>query len=372
MQRLSRLITVKAPVHSVETAPGAPVAPEQLPGYQRQVSEKLKAELRNSTVALLAATKRPDGSMPDRWGKQCTAVMVKVPGYQSPLAVTAAHCFSQETGSEFGLLNIPTGHKALDFIKGDTSWYGLGDSSNEYLASQNLQPLAMIEGISIGRHKDMALLKIADRVASSIPPNHGRSLAEIPAIEYRGMSQRPLPGERVTLAGVTAIPIPDAAPPAPTNRNKLVQVNDGVYLGRIKLPEAGGDFNQLDLVAVPNTHGAEDDPCYWGASGSMAITAGGQLLGPLSLISNPNYYQSSDRIFDRELRLLIRDDLHLKVNNHAYPTICGFSVMPKMTDLQADLAAFGDFAPSRTSTPTNYRGVSHLYKVGEHGLISES
>lgn len=274
---------------------GSPMKPEthsrlknisELAGFGKKVTAEQLETIKQSTVKLLIRERLSNNP----WSEWCTGVKIS---YQSKeYIVTAAHCLSLITGDKWGTMKggsygYPDA-KAMDVSSPELSnWqFAVGDPSLSP-SDRELNPLAVIENISVSlEDQDMALMTVAG--GSSPSPNKGgSSFQDIPAIPYQVLTRQSLPGQEVGQVGV------------PYDSGSQMLTATGIYLGTVKSPNFhtegingkkmfDGTYRTVAVTAI-NAPSPTTDECRFGSSGSGAILADGSLRFSLTLRASVGY-----------------------------------------------------------------------------------
>jgi hypothetical protein len=332
----------------------AEINPSQLPG-KVEVTKSTQEMLAESTVKLVSN----NGRELDDW---CSGVKVMIGGQDYIL--TAAHCFSQLTGSFDGHFKV-NGSRAMNYISaaGNLS-FSIVDGS-EASASAPMgdfdYAIANVTGISIDTNNvDLALLQVQATVPPPSnpdkggPPYTGRTYDEIPAINvYTLDSNRALelkPGDQVAQYGI---------PQSSGNSGVLAT---GTYLGKISQNTYNTITPQMyqDYVVGLNAPNAQSDECEFGSSGSGALTQQGYLM-ILSMRNDPNspydigvekqryLEEDNENLTDEQVKFNIQSDRRdwaaaLGVKLDSFTTICGYTV-PQESTYKDLVQGFNEPAP---------------------------
>jgi hypothetical protein len=307
--------------------------PAELPGTEIHLGQEILDQIKSSTVEL-GLRYRHDlvgGSTYAPFSPNCTAVRVSVPGVKDALFATAAHCFSNLTGSRSGGLRDAQNPnlKAENFTAVSDMEYAILDPSEPELDQRSNQPVAIVDRISISTdYKDIALLHIKNTGHSLNSSVNIRKLSEIPALPLKALKQAPLPGTPVAMYGE-----PQASGFEPVS-------GTGTYLGRVVYnytDDYSGESvtRMLDMVGI-TADAPELDKCNFGASGSVAELPDGQILGNLSTRVTLGYgpehtMQFGDISLEDNLYWLNQWENQTGINMEGFTTVCGFTVINAKT-----------------------------------------
>ncbi|HSH55665.1 MAG TPA: trypsin-like peptidase domain-containing protein [Candidatus Limnocylindrales bacterium] len=276
---------------------------DKLPGAGRLVSTDLRTQLEGAAVKLFS---RPKGSN-YAWSPSCSGT--KITDGDEHYVITAAHCFNYSGYSKGGYLGgtTPQG-QAMDIVEADSNTYGVQTAElpggSEYAVP--------VTAISVIGHSDWALLKVDENNKAS---DEFLVLPAVPADAVFG-DQEPVVGQQTV--GFSS---PGAA-------NAELLEGEGVYLGTVSTP--GNEFKEVRIIGLTNSAKPDKDACNYGASGSVAVYASGNVTGPLSWRNNIGYEEGSienprdDLRSAPSFRLEIEDQL--KVDTSRFNTLCGFAV----------------------------------------------
>lgn len=253
---------------------------EKLPGYEIRVSPERRKLLEDATVKIVRRWKGMDAP----WQLWCTGGLVTLPskteGYSDGegqvLAMTAGHCFDDETGlsNKKGGPPPPFGG-AMNFINVSNYEYGLVDPQIPFKSGESYVPFATVSGLSVsGEGDDWALMIPGSPPSEKSAPTTGRSFDELPAIPFGEGVYSPTPGQEVALYGW------------PTSSNRPI-VGTGRFLGRRYFASWTGKMSKFDVVGI-NSKQPGQDTCHFGASGSLAIGEN-YISGPLGIRLNKTY-----------------------------------------------------------------------------------
>jgi len=315
--------------------------PNQLPG-RSEASPEVQQRLAQATVKIDV---NQDGVISE-W---CSGVKINING--TTYIQTAAHCFSQLTGSYDGHFSVQ-GAEAMNYNQaaGKLEYTIIDPSADPTVRDAN--PVALVTGISVDTNdSDIALLQVEPVAPVNIAPApdgtdpeeggpayDGRSYNQIPAIDVLtktgGTFPAPTPGDKIAEYGI----------PQTNNNNGVAAV--GEYLGTILSYASDGTPYELYLVGI-NALNESQDECEFGASGSGALTEQGYLMGPLSIRNDPG---SSYDLQIQQQRLLSEKGQSMTVNQlksswqnfrlywerqlnvkMPYTTICGYTVPTQHT-----------------------------------------
>ncbi|MGH7241334.1 MAG: hypothetical protein ACREGB_03505 [Candidatus Saccharimonadales bacterium] len=318
--KLSSVTKTKLPPtpKPTETSPAAkaPAFIEKLPGYGNTVTEQERAMVRASTVKIAERDKGDATNQAGNWHGSCTGIKSVING--STYIVTARHCFGNiDMNKTFPSLNnsnnsasAPDLNTTKDITKDLSVDVGVWTTSRD--GTTNTAQTVPVEDVSVRYYPDIALLKVNEAGPAAA------SFDALPSIPYESLlSSSPKPGAEVAISS-----LPDAAGGA------MVE-STGWYLGRVYDP---GDPNrQVDLVGVNPSSPAEDG-CNFGASGSVAVMAGGTMTGPLSTrnnISNPvGTNGEDDPAVDKGARKVMAAQLGYTTQSlDEFATICSYTVV---------------------------------------------
>ncbi len=320
-----------------ETYPKAPSPknvlkkPSSLSGYNVPLSPETRRQGAEATVQIRFRYTNMDNSDEQPWQQGCTAVKTTIDG-QVRLS-TAAHCFDMLTEARGGLIEDKPGDpKAVDFIEQANAFIEYAVFDPKVRVASLRKPLAKIDGISIGKKQDWALLSVTP--LETPPEDVPRTFEQIPALKLASKQSeavpRPARGQRVSLNGM----------PAATGDKQSSSL--GRYLGRIRVTNQDGIQTYLDVVGSKPKTMAEDS-CLPGASGgSFTATIGGKLTyvsGAYQQIVNetwapalfngyPQDSQPTDVSNEIEANKYWRTVFQnqLGVNTKTFSTLCGFTV----------------------------------------------
>ncbi len=288
--------------------------PSGLRGYDKPLNPETKQLGAEATLQL--RWKYADS---EQWYDLCSALNVSV-GATKRIS-TAAHCFSNVTGSKYGFLPTQPGPKAVDYAiiaKEKNLVFGVFDPQ---VTPEARQPLAIINGISIGYENDQALLSW--ELPESPPAGVPRTMEQIPALELADTQAaavpRPERGQKVFLTGVQE-----------ANGWRKIS-STGRILGRIKLYN-NGVVRYLDIVGI-KPKALFQDNCMPGDSGSSYVATGkdgrtypsGALSGVIneSWASDPSLKNFSSPLGGEIMRLSYQSDLD--VDTTSFKTLCLFT-----------------------------------------------
>lgn len=266
--------------------------------------------VRDSTVQLV---QRPI-TFPDSdfwsWTPDCTAVKIQID--DRTYLLSAGHCFHLNTATVLTKVRASGEDPANALI----------------LHTPQLLPRSEMEFGIISRpaHGNRAGTVIPlDKIAVQFAPDVAlaeakteavdRTFAAIPALRYSASAiGTPKRGSNALLGGF------------PTLAGGVFVSASGTYLGRVRDPDSRA--SDLYLFGV-NPARPGDDPCNYGASGSIAVFTDGYLTGPLAMrnnISNPRGTNGTD---DPNTALPERDDFAAQtpLRVREYKTICGYGVI---------------------------------------------
>jgi hypothetical protein len=281
--------------------------------------------LARSVVVILARTRGTD----DAWSPICTGTKVMTGTVGYPLILTAAHCFNALLQSVYGAdaAPPPAGSSIDDYVGMGDSEYAIADASAP-LHARALAPVAIVDGITIHRQLSADIAFVHARPEYPDVPVAGRRYDEIPALAYQPASTPP---------SIGAPAIADSAPDLSRRQTRA----DGVYVGR-----RSDGFRVFDAVVIA-PDGMDDDPCYYGGSGSLALTGGGTLLGPLSQRA-ANGYANGDRVWIDSIAYkalwsgLLAKALDVEPGVFALDTVCLYTT-PRASQIAATSSAFGRY-----------------------------
>ena len=266
-------------------------------GYGRHVAPAAAGMLHASMVHV----EQPiPGISPTLWTDECTGTKVTVAG--RIFVLTAAHC-----------LEIP-----------DDQYIGGGaarDESKNVSIGVNLSAVIPSTGPTIratrvveSQTTDLALLQVDER------DPHYASFDALPAVAF----DRLLPTSDEAQGQDTVSSSLEVMAPSRVD-------GAGVYLG-----ETGGESAPTHIVGLRRsgiTDTPDRDPCFYGGSGSLAVLADGNIVGPLSWRERTAYYQGEstplrDDPEPRDGRTAV-DDLTagLGIAPVPFTTVCGYAAV---------------------------------------------
>lgn len=260
---------------------------ENLPGYGQKVTAGERAMMHASTVEVVAAGNINDATPSYR--ERCTGLKVVKGG--ETYVMTAFHCF----GDTLYQSGAPGSQKPKNVTKSLSEKFGIwtiGSKGNE-LADQT----APVVSVSASVYPDAALLKINDK------DPHSARFNKVPAVSLDGHLSK------------TAVPGAEATMWAMSSENGAVDEYQGDFLGE--------GFNPTDssekLYWVGMSESSPADACSYGQSGALAMIAGGEVTGPLSIFTSKNddpaLYATLSKDISKELSGL---------DISRYKTICGY------------------------------------------------
>lgn len=280
---------------------------EQLPGYKFKVSKQYQEMLKDITSKTL---RREKGSIKpfDRW---CTNYRF------GNLAITAGHCLSQETGWLNGL-------SKQSYAK---SAYNVGSISRFEYAVTDSEPGATnipapVEGISVySAGSDFALMRIGESDSTNInsplltPSNLKIDIS--PKAKINLAFAQPQLGQQVYECGL----------PAANGGEKKVGLK-GSYLGRIHWNDPTSKrLVEYDIVGLKTPNG-RSNPTNPGGSGGGAITAKGEILGPLSInASSRDSKNSNSTAWHKYIIEQLRTQEGLVVDSKQFTDFAGHTVL---------------------------------------------
>lgn len=340
---------------------------EDLPGYGIEVSKESQQQLRQATVKVVLRKKGYAGvtyTEPRPWYDNCTGVKVSLNGKN--FISTALHCFSDRTGSNYGMIdgNDYVGNpKAMDYTNLGYDEVAIVDPQVEPSKRQALAKPAALLGSA--QRKDMALIAIKPLSGEKKPP---RTIGEIPAIKLMGDTLRPKPGQKVKLisAPMSLVKGADRRPESGT-----MLENDGVYLGRVPDPVTS---SMSDLVGIRSQYKSKDACRTGGSGGSFIATVKGKSVvsGPMTIRYNrtsdkKKYGEEWERQWDFMSFSLARDLQKNGVKNARgadlvksnFTTICAFTVNSEAA-LKNIAGAIGKYPQQK---PANEFGSSPVGEV---------
>jgi hypothetical protein len=330
---------------------------ETLPGYGLTVDPAHRQLLADSTVKLINRTP-PEAVKGGLDMPNCTGVKLRISN--NTFISSAAHCFSEATDENLGLLEpekFPA-TDAADFIQ-RSPFIHLIEDGQEYV--QRRQPLGQAYGLSIStRNQDVALLKIAPEIHQSDKLGAPkRSYRQLGSLILRNKPVRPLPGQEVALFS-----LPES------NLDKPVK-DTGRYLGSVVmyshddsvLPSVGAvRRRRLDVVGI-NPEVPYEDACDFGGSGSSYVASTGKpasayISGPLSLRLNSTYdpYRNYGGSYGSNAKDSLKRAIEFQKSQRAYikyklgfsttrfSTLCLFQTVARPT-YNSLVKNFGNFAP---------------------------
>ncbi|HSH18096.1 MAG TPA: hypothetical protein VK978_01800 [Candidatus Saccharimonadales bacterium] len=272
-------------------------AVEDLPGYSEVTTEGKGEALSSAAVTLYQEYSSADPSQVIL-AQSCSGTYVEMDN--QAYVLSAKHCFDAAKSE---------GAEAAPFSIQDIVAVPAG--ADEYYTATT-----PISGAIYAPSSDYALLKI-----DQMENNLAESLE--PYAYQDAHAKKPIPGE-----AVSAFSTPGAA-------YGKIAAGEGIYLGRVK-----GNFSQwgyeLDIVGLTNTSEPGNDACNYGSSGSIAETASGAALGPLTyrnLLAYPgDDMRSPNDNPEAAVSARLRMERQLVVDMSRFTTICGYTV-PDLPDL---------------------------------------
>jgi hypothetical protein len=302
---------------------------EEAPGYLRTLDAEQVAALRGATVKI--GFRYPDAEHPQPWTDNCSGLKIDVDGRSYVL--TARHCLEMEldTWSLFPLFEfrdfyadrpdvleqMPLYLHARNVIRQTDTEFGIASlDANGF--PDHTRPTAPVNAISLRYYPDVALLGIDESSPAAA------AFDALPAIPYAaGLGPHPVPGSPVRMFGM---------PEASGNRQVA---GSGVFLGEDQIPTDGRRGYYVGIKAASPA----SDACNYGASGSVALIAGGTFTGPLSGRSNGDNPAGSNGNDDPAVMGAERDAISRMLGRDLaqFPTICEYTALDR--HVLADLVA---------------------------------
>ncbi len=215
-----------------------------------------------STVEIMAYV---EGEDPSTAWSVCTGAKVKIG--EKEYFKSAAHCFSQLTGEKSGILNWKSKIvRAMDFVKRKDLKYLIVDPKLDP-ELQKTDPVAEVTGISMTKGIDEALLAFK-------PIDNASNEAIIPIDLNKQMNlslrqRQPKLGKKVSIYGL------------PLSSGHKPVAGTGTFIGGVSLQNPDdktyryvhvvGINTDSPATAEDDAYKAEDDGCFWGASGSSYL-----------------------------------------------------------------------------------------------------
>lgn len=285
----------------------------KLPGYGSVVTADERAMIRASTVQLVERQKAGGDKV---WLNSCTGLKVQIGS--AVYVLSARHCFTPyldvaalfpSHGNSADPFVAPDLHQVQNVTNDLTSEFGIAVvDANGVVDPGQAMPVV---SVAVQYYPDVALLRVGQATGSA-----AAAFAAVPSIDY--------------LAGIAGKPAAGAATDVfslPTAGGDLLIEGSGYFLGQISDPS--DPAMQIYLVGT-NPGSPGQDACNFGASGSVAVIAGGVLTGPLTIrnnIVNPaGSNGSDDPVRDKGLRTLMTDQLG-GMDLSGFNTLCGYAVL---------------------------------------------
>lgn len=297
----------------------------ELPGYGLRVTEKQREAIRLSTIQLDLT------NMGQGLAAKCTGVKITI--NREPYIMSAGHCFTHfDPRIKPWVASPKSPNKALNFAN-PTNTIAIHDpigSMYGYMAAGH--------EVSIPQGLDSALVR-TDWIYRPSPNKGGgylpRFFDKVRPLTYKVAFKKPLRGQQVALYSV-----PQAA-------KGFAVEQTGIYLGRTSRKLAEAIYlpkKNYDVVGI-NPTSPNNDPCYYGGSGSFALLANGQVLGPLSQSATLGYGPKK-KIYnpnDKPLHLgILEYDLGLDIKDSQFSRFCFYSV-PRRDSLSVMLRGFNNY-----------------------------
>lgn len=244
-----------------EAAPVKLINPDKLPGHNINVSKEAFKHLKDATVFVFK--KYPDGTLTPAG----TGVRLGGPGER--YIRISAHQARDVTNMPDGILNLPDNPDgAFDYIQNTDTKYFIGDPNVPDVSQRMLNPLGVADGLTIStKAKDLALLRISEKMPDAAEPNTFDSLDKIVPLDYSLESDpnyKPVPGQKVALFGM------------PLSNKYIPMSATGTFIKRVKIINENNKGTRLvDYVGIKGNSKPSNpraNTCNIGSSG-MHYTA---------------------------------------------------------------------------------------------------